>query len=75
VKGGRSRTLLAVKDDGVGLPNEVSQSTGMGLRTMNYRAAALGGQLDLRRQPEGGTLIICSVPTQPLGGETTASRR
>ncbi len=56
---------LRVHDDGRGLPDGVDQCRGMGLRTMRRRAAAIGASLQIRRAPEGGTEIVCSLPYSP----------
>jgi two-component system, LuxR family, sensor kinase FixL len=52
--------ILTVKDDGVGFPEGMEQSTGMGLHIMNYRAKMIGASLDIRRGVGGGTIVICS---------------
>ena len=51
--------LLTVKDDGIGLPHVKDRSDGMGLRIMNYRAGMIGGELDISRDTEGGTIVQC----------------
>ena len=53
---------LTVNDDGIGLPPNVSEAKGMGLRIMQYRARMIGGTLDCRNGPDGGTIVTCSVP-------------
>jgi len=73
------RTTLAVKDDGVGLPDDVDGLKGLGLRIMRYRAAVMGASLDVRRHAEGGTIVVCSVPSnsrgEAKGGEETEEAR
>jgi len=49
---------LVIADDGSGCEPD-RDSTGMGLRTMRYRASQLGGNLHLQRCPEGGMQVIC----------------
>jgi PAS domain S-box-containing protein len=56
-----NRVVLTVKDDGVGIPEEASESLGMGFRTMRHRAEAIRASLDIRRSPEGGTIVRCCV--------------
>jgi signal transduction histidine kinase len=56
------RTSLVVQDDGIGLPPSVNEAKGMGLRIMDYRARMIGAQFDLRRGPNGGTIVTCSFP-------------
>jgi two-component system CheB/CheR fusion protein len=58
------RTQLTVEDDGVGIPEDLDKSPGMGLRIMEYRARMLGGKLDVRRRRQGGTVVTCSVETK-----------
>ena len=56
--------VLSVKDNGVGVPSDLSRATGMGLRIMNYRAAVIGGSLAVQRDPKGGTTVVCSIRDQ-----------
>ncbi len=37
-------------------------NAGMGIRTMKYRAEAMGGSLDFRSKPKGGTKVVCTIP-------------
>lgn len=61
------RIVLTIKDDGVGLPANVDNSQGMGMRIMRYRAETVGGEVDVRNNPDGGGAIVtCSVPTDNL---------
>jgi signal transduction histidine kinase len=56
---------LTVTDDGKGWePDEATP--GMGLRTMTYRAQAIGATLEISRGPEGGTVVSC---TRPISAE------
>ncbi|MFO1496967.1 MAG: ATP-binding protein [Verrucomicrobiota bacterium] len=55
------RTILRVRDNGVGLPADSSKADGMGLRIMRYRAAMIAGWLTVRREPDGGTSVTCSI--------------
>jgi signal transduction histidine kinase len=53
---------LTVQDDGPGVPDSVFlSSSGMGLRTMKYRAGLIGADLKIGRGPEGGTLVTCDM--------------
>jgi PAS domain S-box-containing protein len=54
--------VLSVSDDGVGLPDDVSQTQGMGLRVMRYRASAIGAQLRMTSPEGGGTTVTCVLP-------------
>jgi signal transduction histidine kinase len=50
--------LIEIEDDGIGFDlQKESLSGGMGLSTMEERAAALGGELIIRTEPDHGTRI------------------
>jgi len=53
---------LAVIDDGDGLPEQLPQTDGMGLRIMAHRARILGGTFVVSRGATGGTVVTCTVP-------------
>ncbi len=55
------RIVLAVKDNGTGLPARPRKKTGMGLRIMRYRAGMIGGSLVIQKEADGGTVVVCSV--------------
>lgn len=59
------RLLLTVSDDGRGMPAEAASAGGLGLRIMNYRAAIIGGRLQLEGAPGKGTLVRVSCPRSP----------
>ena len=48
-----------MSDDGVGVPDEVSES---GLRNARRRAVDLGGSLEISRVGTRGTVLIWRVP-------------
>lgn len=50
---------LMIRDDGKGFVP--TAAAGMGLRTMSYRARMIGGVLDVRASPDGGTIVICRI--------------
>lgn len=52
--------VLRIADDGHGLESE-SQS-GMGLRTMRYRARLINADLMIARLASGGTEVVCKLP-------------
>ncbi|MGA7686397.1 MAG: PAS domain S-box protein [Terriglobales bacterium] len=56
---------LTIQDDGSGIGNHVPGNKGMGLQLMNYRARMVGGSLDVRQVPTGGTLVTCLFPVLP----------
>lgn len=59
---------LAVADDGCGLGRSVEASAGIGLRTMEYRAHAMGAELSVLNRKSGGLLVVCRLtPTRPGG--------
>ena len=62
---GRSIRLRVV-DDGGGISE--SQSEGMGLDIMRYRARLIGGQLAIKRRNSRGTVITCTA--RPAENET-----
>ncbi|MBV8220613.1 MAG: hypothetical protein JO325_19270 [Solirubrobacterales bacterium] len=52
--------VMRISDDGWGMTD--GHGSGMGLRTMRARAAALGGQLNTHSAPAGGTQLELTVP-------------
>lgn len=58
--------LVTVRDDGVGPPDSKKRSagTGLGMHTMHYRARIIGATLEISRNAEGGTSVICRLPKQ-----------
>src|SRR4029077_19434088 len=52
-------TVLRVKDDGVGLPDLLPKTAGMGLRIMDHRARIIGATFEAGRGDSGGTVISC----------------
>jgi signal transduction histidine kinase len=55
--------LFSVADDGRGFDRETT-SLGAGLQNMTDRLAALGGTLDIRSWPGGGTTVSGRIPVQ-----------
>ncbi len=51
--------LLEVSDNGGGIGGGAGSSRGSGLRSMRYRAAAIGGTLAIEDAPGGGTRVRC----------------
>lgn len=71
--------VLAVQDNGVGLPASPSgqRDNQFGLLGMQKRADALGGDLQLENQPGGGarvTMRLPLVPTGPAGADGMAAQ-
>lgn len=54
--------VLAIVDDGVGLPATPAIRPGMGLHSMNYRAEAIGAWLTISPRAGGGTEVRCTLP-------------
>ncbi len=61
---------LSVVDDGHGLNADPGSGTGLGMRTMRFRASAIGGKLSIRRGTKGGNSVVCDVPTRPIFAAT-----
>lgn len=69
----RAALVVCVSDDGVGIPDSAAKMpTGMGLRTMRYRARLIGAELTLSSTETGGTRVRCSLATSRA--ETAAER-
>lgn len=69
---GGERSFLSVDDDGVGLHNlqhAAPGAQGMGLLIMSYRAKMIGGALEVRPGPDGGTSVCCTFPASNLEKE------
>jgi len=58
--------VLEVRDNGSGITEDaISGSGSLGLIGMRERAEALGGEVQIRRLPEGGTLVSLRMPFTP----------
>jgi signal transduction histidine kinase len=56
--------VMQISDDGTGIPGERKNAIGShGLASMRHRVRALGGRLDLRSPPSGGTSLLVRIPT------------
>jgi len=58
----RTRTLLKIVDNGIGVTATSRDEMGMGLHLMEFRAQQMGGTLEVRRAPDRGTVVSCSIP-------------
>ncbi len=56
-----NQLVMGVRDDGKGLPDDLDQAKGLGLRTMQYRANLIGATLAFEEGPEGGGLVRCAL--------------
>ena len=52
---------LAIEDDGVGFPDKLSDSKGLGLRLMRHGAALIGATLSVQRNGRKGTIATCKL--------------
>src|SRR5947208_14463516 len=57
----RSELTLPIEDDGVGFPDKVSDSKGLGLRLMRHGAALIGAALSVQRNGRSGTTATCKI--------------
>lgn len=56
-----SQIVLRIRDNGQGISSAAWQAQGMGLRTMQYRAALIGATLSIVPMESGGTLVTCRL--------------
>lgn len=59
--------VLQVRDNGVGVAVEEASASGMGLRTMRYRAGAIDAKLYIVGVPGEGTSVTCVLPVDQAG--------
>jgi two-component system sensor histidine kinase UhpB len=59
---GADGTLLRVSDDGRGFETGAAPNGGLGLEGMAERARVVGGELDVRSAPGGGTTVSMRLP-------------
>jgi signal transduction histidine kinase len=67
---------LRLEDDGVGMvTDKTSAVTGMGLRTMRYRAQSVGATFEITPRSTGGTCVCCRLrlPANSVGGQAAES--
>jgi PAS domain S-box-containing protein len=60
----QSDLVLSIVDDGQGLAADADIRSGLGMRTMRFRASAIGGKLSITRGANGGNSVVCDVPTK-----------
>jgi PAS domain S-box-containing protein len=65
VRATETRIVFTATDDGNGI-DMTKHNEGMGLEIMRYRTRMLGGLLDVRRMPGGGTRLRCVMPRTGL---------
>ena len=54
--------ILSVSDDGIGLPENISQHRGLGLRIMASRAGMIGARFSATNNSKGGATVTCRLP-------------
>ena len=59
-----SELSLAISDDGIGFPDRLPQSEGLGLQLMRHGASLAGTSFDVRRNGQRGTLVTCKLNLQ-----------
>jgi two-component system sensor kinase FixL len=70
---------LTIRDDGCGFEVDSENSSGLGLRIMNYRAKMISGSFHVESSTTGGTVVRCLFPiagraaTHSLSGAQNAT--
>ncbi len=60
---GEGHIRLRILDNGRGFSKKLDRNhPGMGIRIMRHRARIIGATLEIRSRPEGGTVVICTLP-------------
>src|SRR6266576_5882551 len=59
-----SELLLTISDDGIGFPEKLPRSEGLGLQLMRHGASLAGASLDVRRNGQRGTIVTCKLNLQ-----------
>jgi len=54
-----TQIILMILDDGQGIASTAWETHGMGLKTMQYRAALIGATLSIVAAAESGTSVTC----------------
>jgi PAS domain S-box-containing protein len=57
----RGSIILTIADDGIGMPDEIDPKKGLGLSIMRHRARMIGADLVIKKNPKGGTSVICQL--------------
>jgi two-component system, NarL family, sensor histidine kinase FusK len=59
---------LSVEDNGIGFPvQRMKTSVTLGLRSMRSRADLIGAEIEIRKNPDGGSVIIVTGPIKREG--------
>jgi signal transduction histidine kinase len=59
-----SELSLAISDDGIGFPERLPRSEGLGLQLMRHGASLAGASFDVRRNGQRGTIVTCKLNLQ-----------
>jgi len=59
-----SELSLTISDDGIGFPDNLPNSEGLGLRLMRHGASLAGASFDVRRNGQRGTIVTCKLNLQ-----------
>ena len=57
----RSELSLEISDDGIGFPETLPMSEGLGLQLMRHGASLAGASFDVRRNGQRGTIVTCKL--------------
>jgi PAS domain S-box-containing protein len=63
------RVVLSICDDGKGLPADLNEPTGLGIRLMQHRASLISGWLTVGPAKGGGTIVTCTLPAKNRNGD------
>lgn len=66
---GERMLVLNIDDDGVGLPQPLPKSGGLGIRNMHERIETFGGKIAFNRGTAGGTCIKVEMPLDNCAAE------
>jgi len=55
---------INVEDDGVGIQAAEHRTSGLGMRSMELRATAVGATIEVSARANSGTLVLCECPQQ-----------
>jgi signal transduction histidine kinase len=73
LEGAEDSLRLRVEDDGSGLFREPTIVSGMGLRTMAYRARLIGATLEIQERHGSGTRVLCELSPQAVPNSSPES--
>ena len=59
-----SELSLTISDDGIGFPDNLPNSEGLGLRLMRHGASLAGASFDVQRNGQRGTIVTCKLNLQ-----------